>query len=122
MSKGKKIFLTGITAIAIILIITIAYLSVGSGVNTGIIIIENVVVSNEKIEIQGTTVSSAKAFTGYDYIIKDDALYLKLRYSIVNPMKRSGSFDIKLKDEFKDIKFIYLQDNDTEDKKLVWSK
>lgn len=121
MINHKKNLLV-ILSIAIIIISIISYFAFGTVVNTGEIATKNISVNNGTIQIAGTTINSSKSFAGYNYMIKNDTLYLKLRYSIVNPIHQSGDFNISFNCNDINIKNMYLQGNRTEDIKLVWTK
>lgn len=121
MSKHKKTLLI-IIPIMIFLVSSIWYIELGLGVNTNAVITKNVTVSNEAVQISGTTVNSGEAFVGYSYKIKKNILYLNLRYSIVNPVHHSDDFNIRISDNLENVEKIYLQGNKTEDEKLVWIK
>jgi hypothetical protein len=122
VSKCKKNFLLLVIVIIIIAAGSILYLAVGKVIDTNSVHIENLKVDNDKLQVRGTTFSSAEAFDGYNYTINDNSLYLKLRYSIVNPIHHDGDFNIILHDNLKNIKYIYIQGKRAEDKKLIWTK
>ena len=122
MKKHKKILLVIIIPITIIIISSIFYFAFGAVINTWEVATTNITVNDETIKISGTTLNSSKSFACYNYIIKNNTLYLKLRYSIINPIHHSGDFNITLNYNSENIKDIYFQGNKTEDKKLVWSK
>ena len=122
MKKYKKILIGSISIIVLILAVGITYMSIGLRANTNSLIINNISLNNKTLQITGTTTGSGEAFAGYGYSIKDDNLYLKIRYSIVNPMHRIGDFNISIKGEAYKVKKIYLLGNKAEDIKLIWSK
>lgn len=119
----KKNLLILIIVITIIIAGGTVYLTIGKVIDTNLVHIENLKVDNEKLQVCGATSSSAEAFNGYNYTINDNILYLKLRYSIVSPIHHNGDFNIIiLNNNFKNIKYIYIQGNKIEDKKLIWTK
>lgn len=122
MKKYKKILIGSISIILFILAASVTYMSIGHSVNTNALIINNISLNNETLQITGTTSSSGEAFAGYGYSIKDDNLYLKIRYSIANPIHRIGDFNITIKGEADKVKKVYLQGNKSEDIKLIWTK
>ncbi|HEY5561451.1 MAG TPA: hypothetical protein VIK72_06780 [Clostridiaceae bacterium] len=122
MSKHKIFLLVIIIPLTIILISIITYFAVGVADSTVAQYVKSVMVSNETIKISGTTVNSGEAFTGYSYTINKDTIYLKLRYSIVNPIHKSGDFNILINNNFGNIKYIYMQGKKTGDRKLIWTK
>lgn len=77
---------------------------------------------NSGVEIKGTTVSSAKAFVKHKYKIKDDVLYLKLRYALATKKNRSGDFNITITDDLSNVNKIYLQGKSKDDLKLLWER
>ena len=122
MRKHKNILIVIGGLISIILISIFVYLTVGLSLNTDAVMTKNITLNNETLKISGTTSNSGQAFTGYKYIIKNDSLYLELRYSFVNPIYNNGDFNVSIDKNFTNIKYIYLQGNKAEDKKLVWTK
>lgn len=122
VSKCKKNLLILVIVITIIAAGSTAYLAVGKVIDTNSVHIEKLKVDNDKLKAYGTTSSSAEAFDGYSYKIDYNILYLKLRYSIVNPIHQNGDFQIILHDNLKNIKYIYIQGSMAEDKKLIWTK
>lgn len=121
MSIHKKSLLSLIIFMVIVLISSITYLEFGLYVNTGVLHIKNIAVSNQNLQVLGTTTNSGEAFAGYNYTMENSNLYLKLRYSVVNPIHRSGDFNITIKENVKNIKNAYLQGSKPEDKKLIWT-
>jgi hypothetical protein len=119
--KRKKTLYVAVIIIVILLIGSIRYLTVGNGVNTKSLFVNDIEVNNEKLHIVGTTTSSALAFAGYYYTIENQSLYLKLRYTIVNQFHSNGDFSITINDNLMNIKKIYLQGMESEDLELVWT-
>jgi hypothetical protein len=115
----KKLFVIAIF-ITVIFGSIIIYLVFGVYVDTYGTSAEIISVSDKDMKISGGTASSGQAFAGYNYTIKDDNLYLKLRYCIVNPIHRYGDFNITIKGNMKNIKNVYLQGIKSEDKKVVY--
>lgn len=121
MKKNKKFLLMTVVIVAIILSGIMIYMCRGIRVSSGTLIIKNVSVNNETLQISGTTNSSGEAFAGYDYTIRNNNLYLIIRYSLVNPIHHTGDFNILIKYKSDKIKNIYLEGKKTSDEKLVWS-
>lgn len=117
----KRFLLVAFIIIAVILVSSITYMNIGIQANLKTILIRNIAVSNKTIQILGTTASSGEAYAGYSYIIRNNNLYLELRYCIVNPIHHTGDFNILIEDNAIKIKNIYLQGGKTGDKKLVWT-
>ena len=118
---NKKMVLFSVIILILILLVNgLAYSMIGSQVDTTTLQIRDIAVTSEKLNIAGTTSSSAQAFTRYSYTIVNDSLYLTLRYVLVNPFHRNGDFDITIDDNLIGINKVYLQGKDDEDLRLVW--
>lgn len=122
MSRVKKTFLIIIIFIVIILISITIYLSIGTVVGTQSVFIDKITKDNKTLQINGMTSNSALAFSGYSCKVKGNILYLKVRHSIGSFIHNTGEFNITLNNDLKNVNYIYLQGNKTEDKKLVWTK
>lgn len=72
--------------------------------------------SKDNIKITGTTTDSAKCYKDFTYTIKDNNLYLNIRYVLPSSKYKSGDFTIVIPENHESIKNIYLK----EDKK-IWS-
>ena len=72
--------------------------------------LEQIDVSDEVIIIEGGFGgASGIGYDGCDYIIKDDSLYLKLyQQSLFSREELNGTINIKLVDDFSNIRNIYL--------------
>jgi hypothetical protein len=122
LSKPKKLLVIFASITTILISCNIAYFAIGLVVSTRSVCTKDIIAGHKTIKISGTTSNSGEAFAGYNDTIKKDTLYLKLRYSIVNPIHHSGDFNIILDNNIGNVKYIYLQGNKIDDKKLVWSK
>ena len=60
------------------------------------------------LNITGSSSGSGDAFAGYSYEIKADSVYVKVRYVLVSKFFRSAEFDIKIEDDFSDVKRVYI--------------
>lgn len=120
MVKKKTMLFTVLGLILILFILGIAYSTIGNKVNTASIHIKDIAVANNKLQIIGTTTNSGLAFTSNDYKIVNDSIFLVLRYAIVNPLHRSGDFNIMIEDNLAGVSKVYLKGSDEQDLQLVW--
>ena len=88
----------------------IVYFYHGLRIETSLIYIANMQLKADMVEITGDTVNSSIAYCGYDYEVKDKALYISLRYSIVNFINGIGTFDIKIPCKTNEIKRFLLEE------------
>ena len=85
-----------------------------------VLCIETVDVTDETVHIVGNTSSSATAYIGYTYEIKDDVLYLGIKQNLLFGFReRNGGYSFVIKDDFKDIESIKLVNQKEE--KCIWS-
>lgn len=95
----------------------------GSYTSTSGIGITKIEVNNNNLEIIGSTFDGGSgAFAGYDYTIKGDRMYVKLRCCLGTGIHPLGEFSIRINDEkIWQVKSIYLQ-GVRHDKRLIWHK
>ena len=82
--------------------------------------IDNIVVTKDLVQLDGGTTSSAETYRNYEYNIEGEDLYITINYVLASKTYRSDSFSIQIKDDFSQVKRIYLDDK--ENKKLIWQK
>lgn len=121
--KKTKLFIMGIS-ICIIIASIFAYINLvrGTPADTKSIIINQIELKDAEMFVEGMTTYSAVGFSGYKYTIKDENLYLQLRYTLVNKINPHGDFSFRIEDDFKDINKIFLQGSEPNDTKLIWKK
>ncbi|KAB3530909.1 hypothetical protein F8154_13390 [Alkaliphilus pronyensis] len=121
--KRKMIFLAVILSIVVLLgmayFITFVY---GAYINVENYGVREVLVDESSLNFKGYTISSAQAFSGYQYKIKGEDVYIKIRYSMVSRFNRSGNADINIEGNFENVKNVYLQGRKKDDVRLIWSK
>lgn len=127
MKNPKKFILASIPfIIAIVIIVGIigwwVYFEHGTYSDTTSITIQHIKLEVDKMRIKGVTVDSATGFGGFKYEIKDNSLYLKMRYTLVTKKHPYGDFDIAITEDFKEINRVYLQENKVNDTKLIWER
>ena len=117
--KRKIIFI--ICAVLVPIIIYL-YLNLFSTLNIGVdgLYFENISVSEKTITINGGTLGSAGAYKGFEYVIEDKNLYIKVNYIFFTGIYKSGNFKINIKHDFSKINKIYITDG--KKYKIIWSK
>ncbi len=83
-----------------------------------VLTVESVSVTDNELYIKGDTSSSATKFAGYKYEMEDDVLYIGVRQDLF--FGSTGAYELKIKDDFSDVKYVYLCGGD--DKKLLWNR
>lgn len=94
----------------------------GEYASTDTIGIQSIEVLEDTIYLIGYTSSSATGFNKYMYTSDNDALYIRLKYSLVSRVIPSGDFSITINEPTVDINKIYIQGKDQKDIRLVWEK
>lgn len=123
MNNRQKATLT----IMVIIIIALSFWSWrllihGSYLNTSSICLNKINVENTNIQLSGDTSDSATGFSGYNYTIKGNSLYIGLRYCLVTKIHPSGSFNIIINDyRLQRINKVYFRGGN-DDTKLIWQR
>ena len=115
----KKIFKIVTIALAILLILQLAVFSTARYgwmlfgfdmcESPNVLCVETVYVTDETVHIVGNTSSSATAYIGYTYEIKDNVLYLGIKQNLLFGFNnRNGGYSFAIEDEFKNIESIQL--------------
>ncbi|MEB1808407.1 MAG: hypothetical protein LPK26_14140 [Bacillaceae bacterium] len=76
----------------------------------------------DTIHLKGYTSSSATGFSKYMYTSVNDALYIRLKYSLVSRVNPNADFSITIIEPTVDINQIYIQGKDHQDIRLIWEK
>lgn len=130
-SQKKLNGIAGTSAFIIIMFLVFVigklYFTLGRTVDTETIVIPEqgitVNADNSGFSLMGTTESSSMAFVKHKYKIKDDSLYLWLRYALTTKRSKSGDFEIAITDnDFSAVNKIYLQGKSRDDLKLLWER
>lgn len=121
----SKIKLLIIAILGVIILIFMSfYISIffiGNAVSEGLHF-EEVSVSDDTVSLIGETGGSADSYKGFEYEIKDDCLYVKIKYVMVSEFSKNGmNFSVMIHDDFRNIRKLYLL-NDENEKNLIWSK
>ncbi|WP_036667961.1 hypothetical protein [Paenibacillus sp. HW567] len=90
-------------------------------INPSSIFISQCNISNHIISIKGGFSDSANRYRGYKVDYSDNALYIKIKGSILSLNGSTGDFNISIKNSFGDIQKIYLQGSDSSQRTLIWS-
>lgn len=122
MFRDKRNVYSLIIILLMIIFFTVTYLKDGTVVDTGSLFVTRTEIIGDKLFIYGSTANSGQAFAAYSYITKDNNIYVKLKYSIVNPFNKYGDFIIVINEHLTSINNVYLQGNRADDLKLVWTK
>ncbi|SNS99096.1 hypothetical protein SAMN05446037_10325 [Anaerovirgula multivorans] len=81
---------------------------------------ETVSVENGSVRIKGGIGSSASAYVGHIYEIKDSNLYIGVKHNtLLGFLNRWGDFDITITLDNTDIENVYFKDKNRE--KLIWN-
>ena len=126
----KKIFKIVATSLAILLILKLAIFLTARYSwkifgfdmceSPNVLCVETVYVTDETVHIVGNTSSSATAYIGYTYEIKDNVLYLGIKQNLLFGFNnRKGGYSFVIEDEFKNIESIQLVNKNEE--KCIWS-
>jgi hypothetical protein len=88
---------------------------------TQYIVTESIKVADNKIQLTGTTSSSAALYEKYTYKLENEKLYIKLYYSTFSFKSKTGNFNITLNGDYKTLKAVYLQGSSKDDVKCIWT-
>lgn len=84
------------------------------------ILVKNIEYNEGIVKLTGNTSSSGDYFAGYTYEIKDDNLYIGLKYNLKIFSNKDGDFDVEFDINEKNINKIYIKGkNET---KEIWSE
>ena len=79
-----------------------------------------VVVKDSTVHVSGFLIKGDPGYVGYIYEVKDDEMYIGLKFNaILGFFDRSSFFDINIGKKPQNVSRIYFSDN--ENKKLIWS-
>lgn len=95
------------------------YLLHGTPASPETLMIRQISLDQGRLQLSGTTSSSAAGYSGYSYTIEDGKLYVRLRYSLLNS---SGDFAIDMPTKEATIRNVYLQGSSSDDVRLLWSE
>jgi hypothetical protein len=87
---------------------------------TGFPSVTEVKVNDDVLKIKGTTFYSGDHYIGYISEIKDDTLYLGIRYQLFTVFHKGGSFNIEFPLQDVDLKEVYIKGRNS--KELIWRK
>ena len=110
----KKIFKIVATSLAILLILKLAIFLTARYSwkifgfdmceSPNVLCVETVYVTDETVHIVGNTSSSATAYIGYTYEIKDNVLYLGIKQNLLFGFNnRNGGYSFVIEDDFKNL-------------------
>ena len=77
-------------------------------------------VKDNSITISGYFLSSGLVYKGYEYEIKNNALYFSIKQGFPTKEFASGDFYIKINEDFSKIEYIYIRDS--KESTLLWEK
>lgn len=124
--KLRNMVITYVSIITSILIIVLVggYLYLTTVTHNELnVAIRSIDVSDHELNVVGSSVNSANGYSGYDYEIEGDTLYLQLNYTtLVSSKTPSGDFDITINDNFTNIKRVYIEGEKQGYLLLVWER
>lgn len=105
----------------VIVCVIIAVFVIRSGGNRSIsyeeIAIDDISLSENSLELNGSILASAKNYKHYKYVIIDENLYITMYGGLVTKANSNGEFNIVIDDvEMKKVNSIYLKNGETETK------
>ena len=83
---------------------------------------DNLVVLESEIFISGDTNNSSMGFSGFDYKIINNEMFIRLKYSLVSSVHRLGRYEIRVFIDTKDIEKIFLKGRPFGDLKEIWKR
>ena len=125
MGKLKKLSIKRTVILGIFILLGLAYFIIfiyGSYIHVESYGVKEINVQNDNLHFKGYTMSSALTFSGYKYKIKNENVYIRLRYSLPSIFNRDGMSDISIKNNFEGVKNVYLQGREKNDIRLIWSR
>lgn len=87
---------------------------------TGFPNVTEVKLNEDVLRIKGTTIYSGDHYIGYISEIKDDTLYLGIRYQLFTVFHSGGDFNIEIPLKNLNLKKVYIRGRDS--KELIWIK
>lgn len=95
------------------------YLLHGTPASPESLVIRQISMDQGKLQMSGTTSSSAAGYSDYSYTVDNGKLYVKLRYSLLSS---SGDFAIDMQVHSSPIRSVYLQGSSSDDTRLLWGE
>ena len=93
----------------------------GKEIAPELVVVDTVEVSDNRLHVKGTFgIVSAEAYRGYKYKIDGENAYITIKSVLVSDLYRYADFDITIKDDFSEIKNVYVVG--AGDEKLIWPK
>ncbi|MBE7023454.1 MAG: hypothetical protein IJ285_05005 [Clostridia bacterium] len=84
-----------------------------------VVYVDTIYVTDKNVSVCGNTASSASAYVGFTYKVRDDALYLGIKQNLLlGFLERYGGFSFKIEDDFSDLKAVFVTNG--EESKQVW--
>jgi hypothetical protein len=125
-SRFSKARLMSILVGGLVLLITMflyLYAFRGFPVNPDTIFINKSDVMDGKLVLNGSTASSAAAYSGYTYRVKDGKLMLSIRYvPVPNKWHPTGDFRIEISEkDMLPIRQVYIYDKGKRER-LIWTR
>jgi len=124
----KKVKIGLIITVTIALAVIIIYTTIfGKKIeNSDSIWFEDIIITEDKIELKGMMANSSKIYKGFKYMLEGDGLFINV-YTAYIPLigevnSNEGVIDIKLNKGSKQINQIFLVGKNISDKKLIWNK
>lgn len=124
----KKVKIGLIITVTIALAVIIIYMAIFSKKieNSDSIWFEDIIITEDKIELKGMMANSSKIYKGFKYRLEGEGLFINV-YTAYIPLigevnSDEGVIDIKLNKGSKQINQIFLVGKNISDKKLIWNK
>jgi hypothetical protein len=123
LSKARLILILVGVLVLLITIFLYLYAFRGFPVNPGTIFINKSDVKDGKLVLSGSTASSASAYSGYTYRVKDGRLMLSIRYvPLPNKWHPTGDFRIEISEkDILSIRKVYIYGKGNTER-LVWTR
>ncbi|HKL41247.1 MAG TPA: hypothetical protein VJ962_01505 [Clostridia bacterium] len=109
-----------------LLILTIVSIDYGwrlfgfNACTTGFPSVTEVKVNDDVLKIKGTTFYSGDHYIGYMREVKDETLYLGIRYQLFTVFHKGGNFNIEIPLKDVDLKEVYIKGRDS--RELIWER
>ena len=82
--------------------------------------ISNIALNEDCFEAKVSFQGSGSGFKSFEYEIENESLYITVISNLSNKNHTVGEKNIRIEDDLKDIKFVYLTNNNS--KKLIYTK
>ena len=121
MKKNHLVLTVGLILLTIIAVVSYWIYGLYAGnPQVEALYIDHISVTNDQVDLHGSTAASAGLFKDYTYSIDGEELYFTINYALRVKEHSTADFDVEIKDDFRQIKKVFLTDE--KDKKLIWDR